>query len=79
MSELVVEDHSDGLTDFAAEIADQVESFVIAVREIARGDEPGGAVALLLLEVLAADARGRPARARSPTSSRTDVRARRRS
>jgi hypothetical protein len=51
MSELVVEDHSEDLADFAAEIADQVESFVIAVREIARGDEPGGAVALLLLEV----------------------------
>lgn len=51
MSELVVEDHSDDLSDFATEIADQVESFVIAVREIARGDEPGGAVALLLLEV----------------------------
>ncbi len=51
MSELVVEGHSDDLADFAAEIADQVESFVIAVREIARGDEPGGAVALLLLEV----------------------------
>jgi len=51
MSELVVENHSDDLGDFAAEIADQVESFVIAVREIARGDEPGGAVALLLLEM----------------------------
>jgi hypothetical protein len=51
MSELVVEGHSDDLADFAAEIADQVESFVIAVREIARGDEPSGAVALLLLEM----------------------------
>lgn len=51
MSELVVDGASDDLGDFAAEIADQVESFVIAVREIARGDEPGAAVALLLLEV----------------------------
>jgi Domain of unknown function (DUF5063) len=51
MSELVIEGPSDDLTDFAAEIADQVESFVIAVREVARGHEPAGAVALLLLQV----------------------------
>ncbi len=51
MSEVVAEGHSDDLADFAAEIADQIESFVIAVREIARGEEPGGAVALLLLEI----------------------------
>jgi hypothetical protein len=51
MSELVVEGSSDDLSDFAAEIADQVESFVIAVREVARGAEPGGAVSMLLLEV----------------------------
>ena len=37
MSELVVDGSSDDLSDFAAEIADQVESFVIAVREVARG------------------------------------------
>lgn len=41
----------DDLTDFAAEIADQVESFLIAVREIARGKDATGSVALLLLEV----------------------------
>ena len=51
MSELVVEGHSDDLADFTAEIADQIESFVIAIREVARGDEPGGAVSMLLLEV----------------------------
>ena len=51
MSERVVDGPHDDFGDFAAEIADQVESFVIAVREIARGHEPGGAVALLLLEV----------------------------
>src|SRR5690349_6816328 len=40
------------LDDFAQAIADQVESFLIAVREIARGDIAGGqAVSLLLLEV----------------------------
>ena len=51
MSERVLDGAADDFGDFAAEIADQVESFVIAVREIARGHEPGGAVALLLLEV----------------------------
>jgi hypothetical protein len=42
---------SDDLTDFATEIADQVESFLIALREIARGDRPEQAVSMLLLEV----------------------------
>jgi hypothetical protein len=51
MSELVVNGQTDDLSDFAAEIADQVESFVIALREIARAGESGGSVALLLLEV----------------------------
>src|ERR671910_1070331 len=37
--------------EFTAEIADQVESFLVAVREIARGDDPGSALSLLLLEV----------------------------
>jgi hypothetical protein len=37
--------------EFAAEIADQVESFLVAVREIARGDDPGSTLSLLLLEV----------------------------
>jgi hypothetical protein len=39
------------LADFAAEIADQVESFLVAVREVARGDAPETAVPMLLLEV----------------------------
>ena len=39
------------LADFAGEIADQVESFILAVREIARGENPGTALSLLLLEV----------------------------
>lgn len=51
MSEPVVANPGDDLSDFAAEIADQVESFVIAVREVARGEQPGGAVSMLLLEV----------------------------
>jgi len=41
---------SDDLREFVAEIADQVESFVVAVREIARGDEPDRTVSLLLLQ-----------------------------
>lgn len=43
--------HSD-LEDFAQQIADQVESFLLALKAIARGDTTGGeAVSLLLLEV----------------------------
>ncbi|NUU24760.1 MAG: DUF5063 domain-containing protein [Streptomycetaceae bacterium] len=42
---------SDDLTDFTAEIADQIQSFVVAVTEVARGEEPGAAVSMLLLEV----------------------------
>lgn len=41
----------DELVDFSAEIADQVESFLLAVREIARGTSPSSALSLLLLEV----------------------------
>ncbi|HEV8526084.1 MAG TPA: DUF5063 domain-containing protein [Actinomycetes bacterium] len=41
----------DDLTGFAGEIADQVQSFLIALREIARSGQPNGAVPLLLLEV----------------------------
>ncbi|WP_030817253.1 DUF5063 domain-containing protein [Streptomyces sp. NRRL F-2799] len=37
--------------DFAVQIADQVESFLVAVTEVAKGDEPGSTVPFLLLEV----------------------------
>jgi hypothetical protein len=37
--------------DFAVQITDQVESFIVAVREVAKGDEPNSAVPFLLLEV----------------------------
>ncbi|MEU8570712.1 DUF5063 domain-containing protein [Streptomyces pathocidini] len=37
--------------DFSASIADQVESFIVAVTEVAKGDEPGSAIPYLLLEV----------------------------
>jgi hypothetical protein len=42
---------TDDLSDFTIEIADQVESFVVAVREIAAGEDPDYAISLLLLEV----------------------------
>jgi hypothetical protein len=41
----------DDMADFTVEIADQVESFVLAVREIAAGDNPDSAISMLLLEV----------------------------
>lgn len=37
--------------DFAVQIADQIESFLVAVAEVAKGDEPDSAVPFLLLEV----------------------------
>jgi len=37
--------------DFAVQIADQVESFLVAVTEVARGADPDSAVPYLLLEV----------------------------
>jgi len=41
----------DDLGDFTLEIADQVESFVVAIREIAAAEDPDYAISLLLLEV----------------------------
>jgi hypothetical protein len=41
----------DDLSDFTAEIADQVSSFLVALTEVARGDSPDQAVSMLLLEV----------------------------
>ncbi|MDI3384633.1 DUF5063 domain-containing protein [Streptomyces sp. B-S-A8] len=38
-------------SDFAVQIADQVESFILTVTEVAKGDEPDSAVPYLLLEV----------------------------
>lgn len=42
---------SDDLSDFTAEISDQIDSFMVAVREIASGESPNHAISLLLLEV----------------------------
>ncbi|HEX6233439.1 MAG TPA: DUF5063 domain-containing protein [Jiangellaceae bacterium] len=41
----------DEYAEFTAEIADQVESFLVAVREIARGTDPGTSLSMLLLQV----------------------------
>ncbi|NDL60986.1 DUF5063 domain-containing protein [Phytoactinopolyspora mesophila] len=41
----------DEYSEFGAEIADQVESFLLALREIARGEDPASTLSLLLLEV----------------------------
>lgn len=37
--------------EFAVQIADQIESFILSMREIAKGDDPDSAVPYLLLEV----------------------------
>lgn len=42
---------SDDLNEFTGEIADQIDSFVLAVTEVAKGEEPEQAVSMLLLEV----------------------------
>jgi hypothetical protein len=39
------------LEDFAQQIADQVESFLLALQAISRGDDPSRSISLLLLEV----------------------------
>ncbi|MBA2769276.1 MAG: DUF5063 domain-containing protein [Sporichthyaceae bacterium] len=41
----------DDLSDFTVEIADQVETFVLATREIAAAEDPDLAISLLLLQV----------------------------
>jgi hypothetical protein len=42
---------TDDLGDFTIEIADQIESFCLAIREIAAAEDPDYAISLLLLEV----------------------------
>jgi hypothetical protein len=41
----------EGLLDFGAEIADSVESFLLALRAIAKAGDPGSTLSMLLLEV----------------------------
>jgi hypothetical protein len=44
-------DSASELSEFADQIADQIESFLVVVRAVARGDAPDSAVPMLLLEV----------------------------
>jgi len=51
MSDATLNAVKDQPDDFAVQISDQVESFLVAVAEVAKGDEPDSAVPFLLLEV----------------------------
>ncbi|MFD4634148.1 DUF5063 domain-containing protein [Streptomyces sp. NPDC058284] len=51
MSDATLNTVTDNPDDFAVQISDQIESFIVSVREIAKGDEPDSAVPFLLLEV----------------------------
>ncbi|WP_028799184.1 DUF5063 domain-containing protein [Streptomyces sp. 142MFCol3.1] len=51
MSDATLHATSQDPDDFVVQIADQVESFLVAVSEVAKGDEPDSAVPFLLLEV----------------------------
>jgi hypothetical protein len=51
MSDATLHSKTQSPDDFAVQVADQIESFLVAVTEVARGDEPDSAVPFLLLEV----------------------------
>ncbi|MBB5934363.1 DUF5063 domain-containing protein [Streptomyces zagrosensis] len=51
MSNATLHDSHQDPDDFAVQISDQIESFIVAVTEVAKGDEPDSAVPFLLLEV----------------------------
>ncbi|MEU5418793.1 DUF5063 domain-containing protein [Streptomyces sp. NPDC001407] len=51
MSDATLHDAKRDPDDFAVQIADSIESFIVAVAEVSRGDEPDSAVPFLLLEV----------------------------
>ncbi|MFI9720798.1 DUF5063 domain-containing protein [Streptomyces sp. NPDC052396] len=51
MSDATLHDAKRDPGDFAVSIADSIESFIVAVTEVSRGDEPDSAVPFLLLEV----------------------------
>lgn len=50
-SDATLHDASHDPDDFAVQISDSIESFIVAVTEVAKGDEPDSAVPFLLLEV----------------------------
>ncbi|MFV2117785.1 DUF5063 domain-containing protein [Streptomyces sp. Act-28] len=51
MSDATLHAHSLDPDSFAVQIADSVESFLVATAEVAKGDEPASAIPFLLLEV----------------------------
>ncbi|MEV0276633.1 DUF5063 domain-containing protein [Streptomyces sp. NPDC050610] len=51
MSDATLHDAKRDPDDFSVQIADSIESFIVAVTEVAKGDEPDSAVPFLLLEV----------------------------
>ncbi|MCK8680108.1 MULTISPECIES: DUF5063 domain-containing protein [Streptomyces] len=51
MSDATLHAHAMDPDSFAVQIADSIESFIVATTEVARGDEPDSAVPFLLLEV----------------------------
>ncbi|MDJ1131860.1 DUF5063 domain-containing protein [Streptomyces iconiensis] len=51
MSDATLNTIQDDPNDFAVQISDQVESFIVSVSEVAKGDDPDAAVPYLLLEV----------------------------
>ncbi|WP_030681626.1 DUF5063 domain-containing protein [Streptomyces rimosus] len=51
MSDATLHDATQNPDDFAVQISDSIESFIVAVTEVAKGDEPDSAVPFLLLEI----------------------------
>ncbi|MFD7668068.1 DUF5063 domain-containing protein [Streptomyces sp. NPDC059788] len=51
MSDATLHDATRDPDDFAVQISDSIESFIVAVTEVAKGDEPDSAVPFLLLEI----------------------------
>ncbi|MEX2983041.1 DUF5063 domain-containing protein [Streptomyces sp. C36] len=51
MSDATLHDSKRDPDDFVVSVADSIESFIVAVAEVSRGDEPDSAVPFLLLEV----------------------------
>ncbi|MEU3713662.1 MULTISPECIES: DUF5063 domain-containing protein [Streptomyces] len=51
MSDATLHNATQNPDDFAVSISDSIESFIVAVTEVAKGDEPDSAVPFLLLEI----------------------------
>ncbi|WP_445402387.1 DUF5063 domain-containing protein [Streptomyces sp. LE64] len=51
MSDVTLHSTTQDPDDFAVQVSDQIASFLVAVTEVAKGDEPDSAVPFLLLEV----------------------------